>query len=598
MQSILQRLCHRSIRRAVIGGIILTLAVWARAQDSPALSKLFALPIRPIESLAPLVNPYQLYSYERLLADAQQLAQTYPGLIEVTDIGHSVFGRRIVALRLGHGPCEITLNGAHHGREWVTSVLIMHMLDRYAQAYYRGELLDGYDVYALLNRVTIWTVPMVNPDGVALVQFGASSAPQPGRVIALNHGSHNFAAWKANGRGVDLNRQYPARWEEIDAPAPAPGAMNYRGSAPLTEPESQAMATFTQQHHFLLHVALHSAGDIIYWHFYQRDALSSDSERIAQRLHCLTGYSLVPRRDYESGGGYKDWILQTQGMPAYTIEVGRYILHGALHSSVYSPIWARQQTLGLFLAQEAVTPGRTNGAARGFLDSRLVAVADCPDALRDDLMRRVQQGEGSFAAIVRAGESQACWRYPGKTVYRVIVEGQTVAVESEWQAAADALVQALTAQKAAGGYVVTHMRQLVCAKGDGAVHAITLVPKRAVMQVDGINVALPAPPCELQGRFYVPLALFQAMGASMTFDSTLHAVILKRGSTHLILPLASALALWNDTPLRLQGPVFAGAGNTAMAPLGSIAPALGGCVTYDAKTGAISLRWYSAPPVN
>src|SRR5699024_9203394 len=127
----------------------------------------------------------------------------------------SVDGRNIYAIKLGKGKTEIFMNGSHHAREWLTTNLLMEMIDVYSQAYANNSKVAGYNARQILNNASIWFVPMVNPDGVTLVQKGALSAKRPAEVIRINDGSTNFNRWKANIRGVDLNRQYPADWAHI-----------------------------------------------------------------------------------------------------------------------------------------------------------------------------------------------------------------------------------------------------------------------------------------------------------------------------------------------------------------------------------------------
>lgn len=563
----------------------------AMADEMPDISTLFPPPARPVAALAPLVQPRQVYSYERMLADAGRLAAAYPGLVEVTDIGRSVFGRRLIAIRLGRGTTAITLNAAHHGREWITTPLLMAMLDRYALAYYRGELLDGFDVYALLNRVTIWAVPMVNPDGVALAQAGAATAPDPAAVIALNGGSRDFRAWKANGRGVDLNRQYPANWTTIDQPAAKPGPANYRGPAPLTEPETRAMADFARAHPFALHLALHTAGELIFWHFYQAGDARTESRRLACRIAALTGYALMPAHAYESGGGYKDWVVQCLDVPAFTVEVGQCTPYNQVPTSALPRILAQTRAFGLLLAQEAAQPGRGAGTVRGFLDGTPAAVADAPESMAQELTARVNNGDATQATIT--GGSRRLWRYPGGVRYRVVIGGQTVSVHDDADAARAALTAALAARQAPGGFVVTLSRQLVDQQDTGAGHEIIVAPD-GTATADGVALALPERPTERQNRRYVPVALFAAMGAMATFDPKQHALILAAPGGSLLLVHNSALALRGTTPLRLDGPVYATARDNTMAPLRSVAEALGGCVTVDPQSGNISIRWYTA----
>lgn len=87
-------------------------------------------------------------------------------------------------------------------------------------------------------------------------------------VLAINDGSTDFSGWKANIRGVDLNNQFPARWEiEAARKRQRPAPRDYPGPAPLTEPESQAMARLTRESNFDRVLAYHTQGEVIYWGF-------------------------------------------------------------------------------------------------------------------------------------------------------------------------------------------------------------------------------------------------------------------------------------------------------------------------------------------
>ena len=74
------------------------------------------------------------------------------------------------------------------------------------------------NIRRILSEYSLWVVPMVNPDGVELVLSGvAEEHPYREASIGLEWRILDFRNWKANIRGVDLNDQFPAHWEEENA---------------------------------------------------------------------------------------------------------------------------------------------------------------------------------------------------------------------------------------------------------------------------------------------------------------------------------------------------------------------------------------------
>ncbi|UPM54186.1 M14 family metallopeptidase [Gottfriedia acidiceleris] len=297
------------------------------------------------------VDPNGDYSYDELKADLQELNAWYPGFTKVETIGKSVDGRNLYAIKLGTGKSEISINGSHHAREHMTTNVIMEMLDQYASAYEKNTKISGFDVRKSLSQTSIYFVPMVNPDGVMLVQKGASSAKNPNQVIKLNNGSKNFKAWKANVRGVDLNRQYPAGWNTISGNKSKPGPDNYKGTKALSEPEAKALYDFTNKHSFKNTAAYHSSGNIIFWHYNQSGTQMARDKAIATKLSKQTGYSLVaPAKG--GGGGYKDWYVAAKKRPGFTIEISPYVGNKPVPNSYFSSIMKKNLPVGLILANE------------------------------------------------------------------------------------------------------------------------------------------------------------------------------------------------------------------------------------------------------
>jgi g-D-glutamyl-meso-diaminopimelate peptidase len=261
------------------------------------------------------------YSYRYIVHELNLLKQLYSS-ISTEVIGYSVLGQEIIAVKLGYGKREIHYNAAIHANEWITSALLMKFIKDCAYALEAGDgFYQSSDISALLQRSTIWLVPMINPDGVDLVLEGIREGhPFEHQLLEWNHHSRDFSGWKANIRGVDLNDQFPAHWEQerIRRNTLQPGPMNYSGNAPLSEPEASAIANFTLQHSFELVLSLHTQGEEIYWNY--RGFEPPESVDIANKFAKASGYRAVKIND--SDAGYKDWFIQQFRRPGFTIEAG------------------------------------------------------------------------------------------------------------------------------------------------------------------------------------------------------------------------------------------------------------------------------------
>lgn len=266
-----------------------------------------------------VINGNKNYTYDQLLQDIERLRQVYPNLT-TQSIGSSVMGKDIIELRAGSGPSEIHINAAMHANEWITAGALMQFINDFMLAVTNSQPLNGQYVYPLYSMNTISFVPMVNPDGVNLVINGApAEEPYRSQVLRINGGSTDFSGWKANIRGVDLNKQFPALWEVDAVKGPQqPAPRDYSGEAPLTEPEVQAIADLTRERSFNRVLALHTQGEEIYWGFQGLEP--PESELYAQRMAAASGYQAV--RNVNSTAGYKDWFIQDWRRPGFTIELG------------------------------------------------------------------------------------------------------------------------------------------------------------------------------------------------------------------------------------------------------------------------------------
>lgn len=260
------------------------------------------------------------YGPDALESDLRLLAHRFP-FIAIGSIGESVLGKPIYALRIGEGPFRWHFNGSCHANEWITTPLLMRFAEQYAAALCERGEVAGKPARELYRKTSLWIVPMLNPDGADLVVNGLSLChPLCRELLEWNGGSANFRDWKANARGVDLNDQFPAHWEEERSrrQVAGPGPRDYGGPAPLSEPEARALAEWTTCLDFHAVLAMHTQGEEIYWNY--RENEPPESSIWAQRLADAAGYRAVYLEG--SDAGYKDWFLQAYGRPGFTVEAG------------------------------------------------------------------------------------------------------------------------------------------------------------------------------------------------------------------------------------------------------------------------------------
>ena len=271
-------------------------------------------------------EPITSVSCERMILE---LVRTYP-FCRSELLTATAFQRPVRTLVIGNGPRKVLYTAAHHANEWITALILLKFAEDFAQAIASGTAIGERDARTLAGQVTIYMVPLVNPDGVDLV----TGAIQPGDIqyqladrISRDYPTIPFPdGWKANLLGVDLNLNYPAGWlmaREIKfsqgfvTPAPR----DYVGRAPLNQLETRALAEFAEFLDPELMLAYHTQGAEIYWQF--GDYEVPGAEELGQRMAQVSGYALAETPYNSSFAGFKDWFIQQFRRPGYTIEAGR-----------------------------------------------------------------------------------------------------------------------------------------------------------------------------------------------------------------------------------------------------------------------------------
>jgi carboxypeptidase T len=217
-------------------------------------------------------------------------------------IGTSVEGRPIHALvvtdlsrPLGTRPA-VFYNALTHAREPAGMQALLYFL---------SGLIQGYgtdpEITYLVREREMWFVPVVNPDGY-----------ESNYNTWLQTGAYGMV--RKNSHGVDLNRNFGYAWGYDNVGSSSKhGAETYRGPAPFSEPETQALRDFCIAKDFVTAENIHTFGELCLYPWsdiYPGAPDSSDFIRLADARMQGVGYRCgqSTRILYSANGVATDWM--------------------------------------------------------------------------------------------------------------------------------------------------------------------------------------------------------------------------------------------------------------------------------------------------
>lgn len=275
-------------------------------------------------------NKDRVYSYQDMTNDLYQLRRRYAGKTGVFSIGKSWDGRNIWCLRIGNPNASkrLVIDAAIHAREWKNTQIVMKQAE---------EILRDYSSYrSRFQNVCVYILPMTNPDGVTLAQYGYRAIRNEKlrkRCKKIGH----FSIWKNNARGVNLNYNFPSGFSK-KRKAKKPDYKSYPGKKRCSEKETKALMKFINQvqPHTVLNI--HSMGSVIYWNFNVGGGLHQRLYNLAAKVHSYNKYRMMPKgASTNAAGGFGDWLVYGKRIPSITVETGtvRCPLPHSQFSSIY-----------------------------------------------------------------------------------------------------------------------------------------------------------------------------------------------------------------------------------------------------------------------
>lgn len=262
--------------------------------------------------------------------------------MSVTVIGETILGKKIYMITLGSDDAEkgALYVGAHHGMEWITTLILLRFINEYCEYYKSARQMFGIDIQRLYAKRQIKIIPMLNADGVDM-QINGTDGDNPlyERVMKMSGG--DFSRWQANARGVDLNHNYNAgfyEYKELEkAEGIVPGATRYSGEYPESEPETGALCNFIRfSDKINMILTLHSQGEEIY--YTSGGNVPEGAGKIAAKLAELSGYTVSVPEGLAAYGGLTDWFIKEFNRPSFTVECGKG--ENPIRENKYFPIYA------------------------------------------------------------------------------------------------------------------------------------------------------------------------------------------------------------------------------------------------------------------
>jgi murein tripeptide amidase MpaA len=267
------------------------------------------------------------YTFQEAIAQLDSMYSDYPNLItQKFSIGTTIEGKQIWAVKISDNPNvsenepAVGFDALIHAREPQSMMTLIYFM------YY---LLENYgtnpEVTYLVNNREIYCVPVFNPDGY---EYNRTTNPSGGGMWRKNRRLNTGGSY-----GVDLNRNFSYKWgyDNIGSSS-TPSSEDYRGTAPFSEPEAQAVSQFFASKNIKTHFNMHTYQDAILYPWGYINALTPDSihyKEFANDMSAYNGYLVGNSYQilgYPSNGSVRDWMYGEQTAKGkiygYTIEIG------------------------------------------------------------------------------------------------------------------------------------------------------------------------------------------------------------------------------------------------------------------------------------
>lgn len=276
------------------------------------------------------------YDYEKMVSDLRKLHAKYPAKTYVYSLGKTADKRDIWCIRVGKAgaPRKLMIDAAIHAREWKNTQVLMRQTE--------DMLRDYREHKERFQKTCIYIVPMDNPDGVSISQYGFDAIRNK-KMRKLCKKIGHAKKWKANARGVDLNDNFPAGFQKRPRKK-KPSYMAYPGKKAASEKETKHLMRLVNVIKPKAVLNLHSTGSVIYWDFDVDEELHDKLYQFALKINSFNEYMMMPPNgSTRATGGFADWLNYDKGITSVTIETGK--VQCPLPHSEFASIYKRNNKM-------------------------------------------------------------------------------------------------------------------------------------------------------------------------------------------------------------------------------------------------------------
>lgn len=304
----------------------------------------------PLIGAIPDFSKYYHYDeFERMILELRSYEN-----VRVEAIGKSWMNRTIYAIFIGnvYEKPVVLIVGGHHGREHVSAQFPL---------YYAYLLVTNESQRKLLDHYSFIIIPLLNPDGYEeafknpwhrkncrpldddgdglLDEDPPQDTDGDGYIAFFTNGSSYWFEGFDDDKdgklnedwigGVDLNRNYPVAWDKGDINK---FSLQYKGPAPLSEPETKALDSLVKRYRFciVLAISYHSGARLVLYpwsHTREKPPREKVFREVCTAYSNVTKYPVLQSsRLYLSFGEFMDYMLYEYNITSITVEIfGRFM---------------------------------------------------------------------------------------------------------------------------------------------------------------------------------------------------------------------------------------------------------------------------------